>query len=144
MSVDARRSPRLDDYLPLEVYLVQAPNEHPISGPFAARIIDISLHGACLLMSQVIHNNLHVFHATQESKTRLLQLRINLPPDLEQCQLHARPVWFDLFRSGDIRAFKMGVEFIEGPDKEKMRELHTALRKDQPQRARWWQTHGLR
>lgn len=144
MSVDSRRSPRLADYLPLEVYLLQDSNEHPLAGPFSGRILDFSSHGACLLMSQVMCNNLHVFHATQESDARVLQLRICLPPDLEQCLINARPVWFDLFRCGEIRAFKMGVEFIADPDKDNMRELQAALRKGQPQRARWWQAHGLR
>ena len=144
MSMDSRRSARLTDYLPLEVYLFQDADAPPLAGPFAGRIIDISSHGACLLMSQVMRNNFHVFHSTRESDALALQLRISLPPDIEQYRLNARPVWFDLFHRGEIRAFKMGVEFIEGPDKKKMRELQDAIREGQPQRASWWQTYCQR
>jgi len=144
MSIDSRRSPRLTDYLPLEVYLLQASDEHLITGPFAGRIIDISSHGACLLMSQVMRNNVHVFHSTQENDELVLQLHICLEPDPEQFRLNARPVWFDLFHKGEIRAFKMGVKFIEDPSKKKMQELQDAIRKDQPRRAGWWQTYCQR
>lgn len=141
MSVDSRRSPRLTDYLPLEVYVVQVPDDTRIAGPFAGRIIDVSMHGACLLMSQVMQDTFHVFHSTREKDARGLQLCISLLPDLEHCQLHARPVWLDVFQQGEIRAFKMGVEYTEDPGKKKMQELQKALRVNQPQRAGWWQTH---
>ena len=74
----------------------------------------------------------------------MLELRICLPPNLEQYRANARPIWFDLFHSGELRAFKMGVEFIEDPDKHTMRELQDAIRVNQPQRAGWWQTYCQR
>ncbi|MDD2462679.1 MAG: PilZ domain-containing protein [Desulfobulbus sp.] len=144
MSVDSRRSPRLTDYLPLEVHVVQTPDYKRIAGPFAGRIIDISIHGACLLMSQVMQKSFHVFHSTRENGKRELELCLSLPPVLEHCRLHARPVWLDLFQQGEIRAFKMGVAFSEDPDKKKMQELQEALAINQKHRADWWQTHCRR
>jgi hypothetical protein len=142
MSVDSRRSPRLTDYLPLEVHVVQAPDEVSIAGPFAGRIIDISIHGACLLMSQVMQNTFHVFHSPRESgEAVLLQLRISLLPDLAPFHLLAYPVWLALFQQREIRAFKMGVEFTEDPGEQKMRELQEAIHINQQQRADWWQAH---
>nr|WP_321465043.1 PilZ domain-containing protein [uncultured Desulfobulbus sp.] len=141
MSADSRRSPRLSDYLPLEVLVVHMEDNIFVAGPFAGRIIDISQHGACLLMSQVMQNSFHVFHSTRENDHTILELRISLQPDLEQFLLNARPIWFDLFGQGEIRAFKMGVEFTEHTDKAGMRELQKAIRINQPHRASWWQLH---
>ncbi len=141
MSADSRRSPRLSDYLPLEVQVVHQDDNILVAGPFAGRIIDISHHGACLLMSQVMQNTFHVFHSTRENDSTLLELCISLPPDLDQFHLNARPIWFDLFDQGEIRAFKMGVEFTENTDKARMRELQKAIRINQPHRASWWQLH---
>jgi len=141
MSSDSRRSPRLTDFLPLEIQVVEPQSGHHLAGPFASRIIDISQHGACLLMSQVMRNGFHVFHTTQERDGCELELCISLPPNFDDYQLFARPVWLDLFQQGEIRAFKMGVEFIEDANKKKMKALQKALRINQKQRASWWQRY---
>ncbi|WP_448874030.1 PilZ domain-containing protein [Desulfobulbus propionicus] len=141
MSTDSRRSPRLIDYLPLEVRVLHGPDGRCLAGPFAGRIIDISRHGACLLMSQVMQNTFHVFHSTRESDEAVLQLSINLSPDDPAYLLLARPVWLALFAQEKIRAFKMGVEFTEDPEKQTMRRLREAIQVNQGQRAGWWQRH---
>lgn len=144
MSDDSRRSPRLTDYLPLEVHVVTRESNDHIAGPFAGRIIDLSSHGACLLMSQVLQASFHVFHSTLKNDAADLELRISLPPDFEQCRLAARPIWINRFEQGEIRAFKMGVEFIDDPDLKKMQEVHELIRVNQKHRADWWQTHFKR
>ncbi len=141
MSVDFRRSPRLIDYLPLAVRVVKILDTTPLAGPFAGRIIDVSIHGACLLMSQVMHNTVHVFHSTRNSSTAILQLCITLPPDLDECLLLARPIWMAQFEQGAIRAFKMGVEFIEDPVRGTMRGVHQAICVNQTQRVDGWLKH---
>ncbi|RUM36473.1 MAG: hypothetical protein DSY57_05540, partial [Desulfobulbus sp.] len=81
MITELRRSKRVTDYLPI---LVNAKNEatgRRLAGPFSGRIIDISEHGACLLMTQVMQNTYHVFHSTREEDSRVLQLTINVPPE---------------------------------------------------------------
>jgi len=142
MSIEHRRSPRLIDYLPLEVYAVKARGSLAVAGPFSGRIIDISTHGACLLMTQVFHHGFHIFHSTRDADDTLLQLQIKELPELDPCPLLAVPVWLDLFRQQEIRAFKMGIEFVDGPEGQAMKELQRALKKNQPQRAGWWQAHG--
>lgn len=142
MSVEQRRSPRIIDYLPLEVFAVKARDGQTVAGPFSGRIIDISSHGACLLMTQVFHHGFHIFHSTRDADSTLLQLQISDLPELDPCPLLAVPVWLDLFRRQEIRAFKMGIEFIEGPEGQEMKALQRALKKNQPQRAGWWQAQG--
>lgn len=141
MSAESRRSPRLIDYLPLEVHVVHAQDGHLLAGPFSGRIIDLSMHGACLLMSQVMYNRFHVFHSTRDNQAAVLRLTISPAPDLDQYTLIAHPIWMDLFYQQEIRAFKMGVEFVEDPEKDQMRELQRALRANQPQRSSWWRQH---
>ncbi len=141
MSIESRRSKRIIEYLPLEVYAVQGQDNQPIAGPFSGRIIDISTHGACLLMTQVFLNNFHIFHSTRDTNNTFLQLVINHPPDIDNCRLNAVPIWLDLFRQQEIRAFKMGIDFTENPEARQMQDLQKALQENQATRANWWQTH---
>lgn len=141
MSVEHRRSTRIIDYLPLEVHAVDGKGGHPLAGPFSGRIIDISSHGACLLMSQVFRNGFHIFHSTRETNEALLQLTINHPPEIDHYILTAMPVWLDLFRQQEIRAFKMGIEFTEDPEANQMKELLKALQENQGKRGSWWMKH---
>lgn len=142
MDSESRRSQRILDYLPLEVRVVGKQAGRILAGPFSGRIIDLSAHGACLLMSQVMHNSFHVFHSTREVDDCVLQLMIDHPPDLDHCILSAMPVWMGLVRQEEIRAFKMGVEFIGDSEDPQIRELREAIRKNQGQRGSWWQKFG--
>ena len=141
MTNEQRRSQRFDDFLPLEVHTVLAENGRIIAGPFSGRIIDISMHGACLLMTQIMSNGFHVFHSTRDTNGAVLRLDIEHPPDIAPQVLTARPVWMDLFRQQEIRAFKIGVEFCEDSEKDQMRELRKALQINQEQRGNWWRRH---
>jgi len=141
MSVEHRRSTRIIDYLPLEVHAVDGKGGPALAGPFSGRIIDISSHGACLLMSQVFRNGFHIFHSTREINETLLQLTINHPPDIDPYVLTAVPVWLDLFRQQEIRAFKMGIEFTENPEANQMNELLKILHENQGTRGGWWMRH---
>lgn len=141
MNIEHRRSKRILDYLPLEVHALAAQGGPPIAGPFSGRIIDISRHGACLLMTQVFRNNFHIFHSTRESSETLLQLTINHPPDLNHCVLTAVPIWLNLFRQQEIRAFTMGIEFTENSEGSQMKEVLKALQHNQENRGSWWREH---
>ncbi len=142
MSFEHRRSKRIIDYLPLEVYAVCGKNgSPPIAGPFSGRIIDISTHGACLLMTQVFRNGFHIFHSTRESSETVLQLTIDLPPKINNYILRAEPIWLDLFRQQEIRAFKMGIEFRRDPESGPSKELLKALQENQEKRGGWWLEH---
>jgi hypothetical protein len=141
MSVEQRKYERFIDYLPIEVHAVNGRDGQPIAGPFSGSIIDISSHGACLLMTQVFHNGFHLFYSTRDTSNTLLQVTINHPPDINTCILTAVPIWMDLFRQQEIRAFKMGIEFTGNPEMNQMKELQKALKKNQGQRAGWWLRH---
>lgn len=141
MTIEQRRSERIVDFLPLEIHVVHGQDGRMLAGPFSGRIIDISAHGACLLMTQIMNHGFHVFHSTRDTDEAVLRLTIDQPPDLGPHILTAHPIWLDIFRQGEIRAFKMGVEFTEDPEKKQMRELRAAMRRNQEARGAWWRKH---
>ena len=141
MITELRRAKRLTDYLPIVVRARNGVNGKELTGPLSGRIIDISTHGACLLMTQVMSQNFHIFHSTRENDSYLLQLTINLPPDIVNFAIQARPIWMQLFHKDRIRAFKMGVEFITSPEGKQMKHLQRAIRKQQKKRSAWWSSH---
>ncbi len=141
MITEMRRSKRVRDYLPLIVTARDGATGKTLAGPFSGRIIDISRHGACLLMSQVMQQGFHIFHSTREDDSRILQLSMTIPPDQITFTITARPVWLDLFRQDEISAFKMGVEFLVHPQGEQMKRLRQAISIQQPQRGHWWTSH---
>ena len=143
MITELRRSKRITDYLPIVVSARDGINGNELAGPLAGRIIDISIYGACLLMTQVMSRNFHIFHSTREDDSYLLQLTINIPPDIINFSIQARPIWMDLFRKDEIRAFKMGVEFITSPEGEQMKLLQRAIKKQQKKRGDWWSSHAM-
>jgi len=143
MITEMRRSKRVADYLPLVVTAKNGATGQVLAGPFSGRIIDISEHGACLLMTQVMQNGFHVFHSTRENDSWLLQLTMTIPPDRVTFTIGARPIWMDIFRQDQVRAFKMGVEFLAHPQGEQMKRLRQAMRIQQRQRSHWWLSHTV-
>jgi len=144
MISELRKAKRAVDYLPIGLAALNGISGETMAGPFSSRIIDISTTGACLLMTQVMLDGYHIFHSTREDDSLFLQLTFNLPPDITDVNIAARPVWMDLFRQDEIRAFKMGVEFMTNPEGKQMKQLMTALARKQKKRAAWWSSNAHR
>ena len=129
MTLEARRSKRYNRFLPIGVIAMDSRKNEVIAGPFPGRIINISRHGACLLMSKVIANSFHLFHSTKENENSCFQLTINIQPEIINCKILGHPLWMDIFREGDIRAFKIGVEFMGNADNKEMLHLEQVVSK---------------
>lgn len=140
MITDLRKSKRYIDFLPISVSAKSGVKNSFVAGPFSGRIVDISRHGACLLMTQVMSKSFHIFHSTKEDDSLFLELYINIPPDLVAFVLPARPVWLNTFNMEDIRAFRMGVNFLMNPDGEKMKHLERIMGQKQKQREEHWKS----
>lgn len=138
MIIDLRKTTRNPDFLPITVNAVNGVDGTVLAGPFSCRILDISSHGACLLMTQVLKNRFHVFHTTREHDSNMLQLVITVPPDENHHVITARPVWLDIYKNKDIRAFKIGVEFLVSPQGKQIRQLEETLSKNRSKRQAWW------
>ncbi len=138
MNTDLRRSKRYNDFLPISVNALPKGDNTRKVGPFSGRIIDISRHGACLLMTQVLQKTFHVYHSTREDDESLLELHINIPPELRNLVIPCRPVWIGPFQVDEIKAFRMGVDFLINPEGEKMQQLERELMKKQKERDDLW------
>jgi len=124
-----RRSKRYDRFLPITVMAIDGEKTTAEIGPFSGKIINISRHGACLLMSQVLVNSYHLFHSTKENDSSFLQVTINVQPEIKNCKIPSRPVWMDIFEEGEIRVFRIGVEFMVNPEGEQMKSLERVISK---------------
>lgn len=127
MSVEQRRSKRYDRFLPITVSALAEGGNTVKAGPFQGRIINISRHGACLLMSQVMASSFHIYYSIKETPSSFLQLTINIQPEIIDCRIMGQPVWMDVFREGEIRAFKIGVAFLGNADDEQMLHLEQVI-----------------
>ena len=144
MITEQRKTKRVNDYLPIEVSARHGSTGKTMAGPFSSRIINISATGACLLISQVMSDRYHIFYSTREDDSLILELTINLPPDIFDFKIPARPVWMNLYRQEEIRAFKMGVEFLTNREGRRINKLMEAMSEQQEKRASWWTSHSLR
>ncbi len=142
MITELRIAKRHVDYLPIGVTAKDGVSGNTVAGPLSGRIIDISTTGACLLMTQVMSRSYHIFHSTREDDSLFLELVISLPPDITDLILSARPVWMNLYHQDEIRAFKMGVEFMANPEGKQIKQLMSALARQQKKRAAWWSSNG--
>jgi len=123
MNTDLRRSKRYNDFIAVSVLARNQVNGNSEAGPFAGRIINISRHGACLLIPLGALESYDVYRSTCEKDSRQLEIRGSLPPGMDKFILAARPIWLDPFVLDDIRAFKMGVDFPPGAEKDQAGDI---------------------
>ncbi|PIE56592.1 MAG: hypothetical protein CSA34_02955 [Desulfobulbus propionicus] len=142
MLTELRRSTRHPDYLPLEIHVVDSATGNQLAGPYSGRIIDLSRHGARLLLTQVMQENHHIFYSTRENDAHLLQLIFEEPPEIIGSIIRAVPVWFDLCRNERITAFMMGIEFIPSSESKKIKQLFKVIERNQQHRSAWWNSNA--
>ena len=127
MNSEMRRSKRYNDFIPVSVQAQNGVNGKKEAGPFSGRIINISRHGACLLMSLGVLESYEVYSKTYQNDSSYLEIQGAIPTETEKFKLAARPVWTDPFIMDDMRAFKMGVEFMANPEGEQMNTIIEAV-----------------
>lgn len=143
MMTELRRSKRYTDFLPISVSALSNNTDQIIAGPFSGRIVNISKNGACLLMTQVLINTYHIFHSTKADDSTYLQIIINLPPALVDFTIPARPIWIGNFEIEDIKAYRMGVDFMLNPDGSQMTKLEEVIKKKQSERDAMWRSMAM-
>ena len=123
MNTELRRSKRYKDFLAISVIARNGVNGNKEVGPFAGRIINISKHGACLLMSLGVLESYNVYRLTCKNDSMHLEIQGSLPSHRSNFILSGNPVWMDPIVIDDIRAFKMGVDFISSKDTEQSNDI---------------------
>ncbi|MHB8788751.1 MAG: PilZ domain-containing protein [Desulfobulbaceae bacterium] len=129
MNGDLRRSSRFADFLPIIVTVGTMHDDTILAGPFSARIVDISNHGACLILSQVLLHSFHIFHSTRENEDTALRLQIKLPHSRNSVLIPARPVWLHTEESGNIKVFRMGADFVDAIYNDLLLKINKMLNK---------------
>ena len=123
MIIDQRRSKRYNDFIAVSVRAVNDQDGSSEIGPFAGRIINISIHGACLLMALGVLESFDVYRSTYKNDEMHLEIDGTLPLQTDNFALSGKPIWMDPFILDDIKAFKMGVEFKNIADHEQSIEI---------------------
>ena len=123
MNTDLRRSQRHNDFLPVSVTACKRSDGKTEVGPFAGRIVNISKHGVCVLMSLGVLDSYNIYRATYQNDSLHLEINGKLPQVVEEFSLSATPIWMDPFVIDDIRAFKMGVDFLSSTDTLRSEEI---------------------
>lgn len=125
MSVFPFRPPRIETSLPSFVQLQETNSGQPLSAKANATIVNVSAGGACLVVSQLILDKLHLFYDSLDSDTCHLLLRTGKPgEDSETFTITARSVWMDSCDFNGKPAFKIGVSFFQ-----KQKELFAQIKK---------------
>ena len=123
-SQELRRSNRYSDFLPITVFIRKKDGLKRIAGPLSARIIDVSNHGACLVLTQIVVQSYHIFHSTKDNESVVLGLNITLPSHEEPVEILSIPVWMNTSTMDDIKIFKMGVDFTSAIDDELIHSIN--------------------
>ena len=123
MNSDLRRAKRYNDFIPVFVTAHNGMNALRAAGPFSGRIINISDSGACLLMPLSVLDSYNVYSAAIRDVSSFLEIQGTAALEAGQFKLTARPVWSDPFIMDDLRAFKIGVEFLVSPVGEQMNRI---------------------
>ena len=128
MKNDSRKSKRITDFLSVGVFVKNRENGATVEGPFTGTIIDFSLDGACILMSQIRREGCHLYHSPKENESLFLKIVVNKPPHLENFTLSASPVWLNTFESDEFQERLIGVRFLEKTDEQKSAAINTIIR----------------
>lgn len=128
-SQELRRSNRYNDFLPISVFIQKSDDFSSITGPLSARIIDVSNHGACLILTDVVVQSYHVFHSAKQSDSVILGLNIRLPSHDRPIEIRCKPIWMSSTSLDDIKIFKMGVDFVSEIENELMLTINKYIRK---------------
>ena len=123
MNTELRRSKRFNDFLAVSVVAVNGLNGEKEAGPYSGRLINVSRHGACILLSLAMLESYKVYSATSRNDSSYLEIQGNIPDKIGFFKLSARPIWMEPVLIDEIRAFKMGVEFLTNPYGEQMEDI---------------------
>ncbi|MFZ5798049.1 MAG: PilZ domain-containing protein [Desulfobulbus sp.] len=129
MTADLRRSVRYADFLPISVTVGNISDDMILAGPFSARIVDISHHGACLLFTQVHLHSFHIFHSTRENEQAILHLQIQPPHTRNAIIIPAQPVWLHTEEAGGVKVFRIGVDFASAIDTALLQKINKMVNK---------------
>lgn len=122
--ISAAQKKTFGSTVPVEVTAEHAGTGSVMAGPLCGRLFDLTKNKACLLMNQIMDDTYHLFYSTQEDNLLFLNIYFDLTSPLdEHCKVTALPLWFNIFKQGQVRSFIMGVEFTRNTDEKTVKKL---------------------
>ena len=115
MSIERRLAKRYRTKEEVRLFLREAEGLQKLAGPLPAGLVDISLTGAGIRMTQVVVDRHHIFYASLDSPDMALCLEFPqiTTDDGEPFVIPVRPVWLDRDLDDSATPFRLGVEFLE-------------------------------
>lgn len=123
MNSDLRRSKRYNDFLPVWVITQNGISGEKDAGPFSGRVVNISRHGACLLLPLADLDSYEIYRKASRNDSSHIVIKGTYHAEMREWQITARPVWMDPVVEHGVRAYMMGVEFMTSPYGEQMDTL---------------------
>ncbi|MGW8193592.1 MAG: hypothetical protein ACWGOX_04935 [Desulforhopalus sp.] len=125
MAVFSFRPPRIETALKIWLRLQEVASGQPLPYRTRATIINLSVNGACLAVTNPLFDNTHVFYSTLDSDRYALLLQFdNSDGGKEQFSITARSVWMDSCTHDGKPAFKIGICFLQ-----EQKEIFTRIKK---------------
>jgi hypothetical protein len=108
------RSDRIERKLIMNVGLQDMHTGIALPELLPTTVINFSPEGACLILSKLTINNMHLFYETLNNDSHYLLLYPEDRNDADnQSIITARSVWMDSFEYMDKPAFKVGIRFLQ-------------------------------
>lgn len=137
MFEEKRRVNRTGDELEIAITLrSEEDKETVLAGPVKGILTNISSCGAGLVLNQVNVQQYHLFYTLQDDPTYLLYLEIILESG-KTFSIPVIPIWYDCDHHNKDMPFKLGVDFIPGPDNVAVKNLNQLMRERRKGRGGW-------
>lgn len=140
MADEKRRVNRLGSEFPVNLTLRGGQGETVLVGPIKGILSNISSHGAGLTVPHVHFGNFHLVYSAQDQETSETLFIELFPSDHPEkvISLPVMPIWFDSVFMGQAMSFRIGVEFMDSPDDERIRLFDETIAEMRGSSGSWW------
>lgn len=140
MTEENRRVSRVGGELFVNLTLRGGEEGPVLVGPVKGVLSNISSHGAGLTVPHVHFGDFHLVYSAQDEETSETLFIEIFPPDQPEkviC-LPVMPIWFDSLFMGQAMSFRIGVEFLDSPDDERIRLFEEMVAEMGGGSGGWW------
>ncbi len=118
-----------------DTYKIRIRNDSPVTG----KMVDLSLHGACLFPDKIQYGCLHIFKSTQHHNNYIISLEYISDVDNNSLVIYGNSAWYNQssFYKDDRIRFKLGIEFLEDQDQDILRNFYAKLASRQDDKEGW-------
>ena len=107
--------------------------------PITGKMIDFSLHGACLLPDKIQYGCRHIFKSTQHRNDYIIRLEYIADDENNPFIIYGNSAWYNQSSSDDSDSirFKLGIEFLDDQNEDTLREFYARMANRQNAKKGW-------